>query len=162
MLAVLLLTGVAVGGVLVLNTRQQTEQRLTDQRARIAELEQKVEGQDGELRSREAAIDQGPGRPGGRPSPSSGTKNPCTAAVQALWDAAKRTDVALVAARTLPMVERLRSAPVIGAASGTHSSSPVRSPGKLDNLTGELDHDIVTGALPAQRTSCATPRWGIQ
>jgi uncharacterized protein YlxW (UPF0749 family) len=102
-LAVLLLTGTAVGVVLFLNTKQQTDQRLADQRSHIAELQQKLEDQDNEIRGRQNAIDRAE-----REYLAARTKlqekSPCTAAVQDMWDASKRGDVAGAAALTAPMV----------------------------------------------------------
>lgn len=102
-LAVLLLTGTAVGVVLFLNTKQQTDQRLADQRSHIAELKQKLEDQDGEIRARQSAIDRAAAEYFAARTKLH-EKNPCTAAAQDLWDAGKRGDLAGVAALTVPMV----------------------------------------------------------
>jgi uncharacterized protein HemX len=102
-LAVLLLAGTAVGGVLVVNTRQQTEQRLADQRSRIAELDKKLHDQESDIREQERLISKAQGDLVAARAELE-KKSPCTAAVQALWDAAKRSDLAGVAALTPPMV----------------------------------------------------------
>ena len=98
-LFVLLLLAVAGGGALFFLDKQRTDQRLADQQAHIAELQKKVQEQDTDLSARQAAIRKAESDL--KTAMDRGTASePCTAAVQTMWDRAKAGDIAGVTAAT--------------------------------------------------------------
>jgi uncharacterized protein HemX len=99
LLLVILVLGAAGGGALFFVVKQRTDQRMADQQAQITALQKQVEQQDTDITSRQSAIRKAESDLAAALARGTASE-PCTAAVQTMWDKAKAGDIAGVTTAT--------------------------------------------------------------